>query len=853
MSEKPIWDSWVDQTNASTTDKSDRKKIAEKLVMEHFTADERDVLKKSGVSVVVTELPEDIAGQSEGKIIRLTPDMLDDSTGVEEDVVTHEIVHRLNRIREMEIPKVYRRDVSFSNVQSDIDLDVDIEESVTEAETMARLYSFDKHSGIDPKMNLKKRYNAESPGRRKRRLQRDRKYQEKRMREDDIIANLVAQSDEATELEKEFLEMPEADFSFDLFEGQPIISVDDDFPDETDASFGLVEETEMMSPESRRRYIERFGTFSMSGFPKRIVYDDGNTFILTGLRMEDDEPRGVYQVVGFDADTMRTMGDIEIDLNIEMARAYERELSESEISEISREVLSRINSDPEINRRRFENWDSGETQQNREMIVDILYGGTTNPARSNLFSGITEYEDYKDEILDKGIIAEVQYQAGDTLPKMMRAANAWEDDERGMVIIDKKGNELGVISDQNVIDDMKQGGWSNWDEWEPELVESISRNINNSGNFKLSQESMVLNNLGARIELAVKMNPRMPGEKRGDWLNRLGFGEGGDLRGGFIDDALNAIYNDDGDAVDEPRVFLSYMAAAYAVSEDSRRKSGNRLVKKWPIPGTPEALQVMVSPLNLDDTQDWLVDTIGAEVMDAVFGTSYTPTNEEMEEVLSELSGYDEQDFVLIRDGSVIAVSGNDDFDIPYQEGDVVTQITASQANSDLYCRKCDSLEGNCQCRGILRESPRPVFISEKIDAAKRILASQDELNQKVSEVMAWDKFGTVRPFSVNPEREGIAEIRLRGTPFAGAPATRRFKGETFIKLSPPQGFSDRRIAQNFATNLRRMGSRYRIVPRNGGRTFHVYRGGKRADWDDLARSEILQGVAGDLIRRRQR
>ena len=127
----------------------------------------------------------------------------------------------------------------------------------------------------------------------------------------------------------------------------------------------------------------------------------------------------------------------------------------------------------------------------------------------------------------------------------------------------------------------------------------------------------------------------------------------------------------------------------------------------------------------------------------------------------------------------------------------------------------------------------------------------EDELSANVQQVMDWDKFGRIRPFSVHPEREGIAQIKLRGAAFAGAPATRRFKGETFIKLSPPQGFSDRRTAQNFATNLRRMGSRYRIVARDGGRTFHVYRGGKRQDFDDLARRDVLGAEARELARMR--
>jgi len=103
----------------------------------------------------------------------------------------------------------------------------------------------------------------------------------------------------------------------------------------------------------------------------------------------------------------------------------------------------------------------------------------------------------------------------------------------------------------------------------------------------------------------------------------------------------------------------------------------------------------------------------------------------------------------------------------------------------------------------------------------------------------------------IHPEREGMAQYRLRGKTEGGLAETRRFKGETFVKMTNPSGIGDRINAQNAANFVRRMGNRYRIV-RSGNGNFHVYRGGRRKNVDDIARLEIEAGKAHDLIRRRK-
>ncbi len=61
---------------------------------------------------------------------------------------------------------------------------------------------------------------------------------------------------------------------------------------------------------------------SDNDWPLTITYDDGNTFVLTGLTKEDGQVRGVYQVEGVDADTMRTMADTEIEMDLDNLRSY---------------------------------------------------------------------------------------------------------------------------------------------------------------------------------------------------------------------------------------------------------------------------------------------------------------------------------------------------------------------------------------------------------------------------------------------------------------------------------------------------------------------------------------------------
>ena len=153
--------------------------------------------------------------------------------------------------------------------------------------------------------------------------------------------------------------------------------------------------------------------------------------------------------------------------------------------------------------------------------------------------------------------------------------------------------------------------------------------------------------------------------------------------------------------------------------------------------------------------------------------------------------------------------------------------------------------------------SPRPKYIDEKMDAIGKALEAEhfalDSANQRHDEVRLWDEIGKVA-MGQNPEREGIAPISLRGSPIAGAPSTRRFRGEVFVRVSPIQGIRMKDSAQQYAYLIRRLGRRYRIVRNRGA--WHVYRGGARMDDVYLdSRIKIEAAKARDLIaqRRRQR
>jgi hypothetical protein len=152
---------FTDQTGATTEKTQERRQLVENLLETHFSAAERARFEKEGVSVVIKDLPEDIAGQSMEDHIFFEPDTIDRADGVTEDVVVHEFVHRMNRIREKDDPATYLRRESTSNAPADVQKDIQIEEAVTEAITSARLEAFDRTGApvARSRGDLNKRYN----------------------------------------------------------------------------------------------------------------------------------------------------------------------------------------------------------------------------------------------------------------------------------------------------------------------------------------------------------------------------------------------------------------------------------------------------------------------------------------------------------------------------------------------------------------------------------------------------------------------------------------------------------------------------------------------------------------------
>lgn len=108
----------------------------------YFSPEERKKFEEFGIDLRIQKLPPDIAGQNIGKQVLIDPETAANKGFILEDVVVHEMMHLMNRIKEQEEPNKYFRKESVTETEKAIDVDRDIEESIAEIRTTARMGAF---------------------------------------------------------------------------------------------------------------------------------------------------------------------------------------------------------------------------------------------------------------------------------------------------------------------------------------------------------------------------------------------------------------------------------------------------------------------------------------------------------------------------------------------------------------------------------------------------------------------------------------------------------------------------------------------------------------------------------------